>query len=515
MHITPDLKVYVGIMKDSRGERWKNESSYRNNGKFSDAIGDWNWDEMNHQIVESGLPKQVAINMRNELIRTAGQQSLNTRGYTDPNEKDFVLNTEIPNKKTKNMKKVKKESRRFRTISGVKSELMIDTRYRKNDGRYAVVIRVYNNGKYAYLQTGYNMTPDEFVGMETTTERALNVKRDIVLEYIEDMTLKGRFDINSVKAYLEPKLSGNVVEHKTLVGLLEQKAGMLTNSNTIDNYRTVIRRVLDTYPDGLALNAVSTATIGGFMNKLKADGLSDTTRNIYGTILKSTINYGIYKGVIGSDQYPFKRSPVEVDKIAIPKSASRDMEYLTKEQMQQIWEWFKAHKNRNIGYFLFSYLHGGINLADIITLKFGELYEQEKAFTYRRRKTINKNNFDIIVPATKWTDELLSIMGITPKKGELVFKEMEYDGSERGFQMVKNRFRTTVNRAVENVTRKLGMREASMTTARHTFCTVANKQRMPYSMIEKAMGHANNGVSGHYIGGFTPDEMRPDFERLL
>lgn len=515
MHITPDLKVYVGIMKDSRGERWRNESSYRNNGKFSDSIGDWNWDEMNHQMVESGLPKQVAINMRNELIKTAGQQSLNTRGYTDPNEKDFVLNTLIPNKTKNNMKKVKKETRKFPTISGVKSELMIDNRYRKSDGRYSVVIRVYNNGKYAYLQTGYNMTPDEFVGMDPATERALNIKRDIVLDYIRDLTNKGRFDINAIRGDLEKQMSGNVVEHKTLAGLLEEKAGMLTNPNTVANYKTVIRRLLDAFPDGLPLNSVSTSTIGWFMNKLKDDGLTDTTRNIYGSILKSAINYGIYKGMLGSDQYPFKRSAVEIDKIAIPKSASRDMEYLTKEQMQQIWEWFKLHKDRNIGYFLFSYLHGGINLADILTLKFGDLYVQERAFMYRRRKTITKNNFDIIVPATKWTYELFAIMGITPKRGQLVFPEMEYDGSVRGYQLLKSRFRSSVNRAVENVTRKLGMRESSMTTARHTFCTVANKQRMPYSMIERAMGHANNGVSGHYIGGFTPDEMRPDFERLL
>lgn len=515
MHITPDLKVYIGIIKDSRGDRWKLESSYRNNGKFSDAIGDWNWDEMNHVPVESGLPKQVAINMKNELIKAAGQQALNTRGYTDPHERDFVLSVDIPNKKTKNMKKVKKETRKFLPISGVKSELMIDTRYRKNDGRYAVVIRVYNNGKYAYLQTGYNMTPDEFVGMEPDTERAMNVKRDIVLDYIKDMTLKGRFDINAIKSDLERQMSGNVVEYKTLLGLLEEKMGMLDNPHTIANYRTVGKWLREVYPDGLPLNMISTVTIGKFVSKLKDSGLNDTTLNIYGTIIKSTINYGIYKGVIGSDQYPFRRHAVEVDKVALPKSEKRDMEYLTKEQMQQVWEYFKTTKNRYIGYFLFSYLHGGLNLADLICLKFSDLWFQEHAFVYKRQKTINKNDFYVTVPATKWTDELFAIMGIVPKRGEYVFKDMGYNGTKDSYHKTKTNYTISTNRAITRMANKLGLRDTSMTTARHTFCTIANKQRMPYSMIERCMGHANNGVSGHYIGGFTIDEMRPDFERLL
>lgn len=515
MHITPDLKVYVGIMKDSRGERWRNESSYRNNGKFSDAIGDWNWDEMNHQMVESGLPKQVAINMRNELIKAAGQQSLNTRGYTDPNEKDFVLSTEIPNKKTKNMKKVKKETRKFRPISGVKSEMMIDTRYRKSDGRYAVVIRVYNNGKYAYLQTGYSMTPDEFVCMDTESEHALNIKRDIVLDYINDMTNKSRFDINAIRGDLEKQLSGNVVEYKTLLGLLGEKMGMLTNPHTSANYRTVAKWMREAYPDGLPLNMVSTTTIGKFMAKLKEMGLNNTTLNIYGSIIKSVINYGIYKGVIGSDQYPFKRNAVEVDKVSLPKSEKRDMKYLTKEQMQQIWSWFVKHKDRNIGYFLFSYLHGGINLADLITLKFDDLWFNEHAFVYKRQKTITKNDFYVTVPATKWTDELFKVMGITPKRGELVFADMGYNGTKDSYHKTKTNYTININRAIRRMANELGLRDTSMTTARHTFCTIANKNRMPYSMIERAMGHTNNGVSGHYIGGFTVDEMRPDFELLL
>lgn len=517
MHITPDCKVYIGVTKDSRGDRWEKESTYRSNGKFTEAICEWEWDGISHSIVESGLPRKAAMNMRAELIRAAGGQSLNTRGNrnADPLERDIVENIRIPIKKPNNMKRAKKQTRKNNTISSVKMELMIDTRYRKNDGRYAVVIRVYSNAKYVYLQTGYTMTPEEFMGMDSETERAIDTKYAIVKDYINNMTDKGRFDINAIKSETEKRLSGRVSEYRTLTGIITEKMGMMTNLHSIANYRTVIKRMLEVFHDGLPLNRVSPSTIGVFMNRLKSDGLSDTTLNIYGTIIKSCINYGIYKGVIGSDQYPFKRHAVEIDKVSLPKCAKRDMEYLTKDEIRKVWDWFIEHKDRNIGYFLFAYLHGGMNLADLMTLKFDDLYFQEGGFVYQRRKTLTKNNFSVTVPATKWTSQLFDTMGIVPKRGEYVFPEMAHDGTEVNYRLLKSRYSTSINRAVIKVSKALGLRESSMTTARHTFCTVATKERMPYSMIERAMGHANNGVSGHYIGGFTLAEMRPDFERLL
>ena len=136
---------------------------------------------------------------------------------------------------------------------------------------------------------------------------------------------------------------------------------------------------------------------------------------------------------------------------------------------------------------------------------------------YQREKTKGKNNFKVVVPATTWTSELLDIMGITPTKGELVFKDMGgLRQSDKGYAVAKNRLSNNANQTLKAVGKKSGVEKSiSMTVARHSFATTATKERMPFAMIERAMGHSTGGVSSHYIGGFTVDEMRPDFEKLL
>ena len=57
--------------------------------------------------------------------------------------------------------------------------------------------------------------------------------------------------------------------------------------------------------------------------------------------------------------------------------------------------------------------------------------------------------------------------------------------------------------------------DLSMTTARHTFATVANLNGMPFKMVEQAMGHHTGDVSDYYFSGYNISVMRPHFEKLL
>jgi integrase len=169
-----------------------------------------------------------------------------------------------------------------------------------------------------------------------------------------------------------------------------------------------------------------------------------------------------------------------------------------------------------LGYFFFSYLHGGVNIADIMGLGFTDFYFDEGGFSYKRRKTIRKNQFKVYVPATTHTATLFSVLGITPSRGSLVFPELGVSGGENEFYKQKENATNRANRDLKKAAAECGIdKNITMTTARHTFATLANKSGMPYDMVERAMGHANNGVSSHYIGAWSLAEMRPCFEKLL
>ena len=314
-----------------------------------------------------------------------------------------------------------------------------------------------------------------------------------------------------------PQYNSTAIIDGTVEKIIWEKISLCTSQSSESRYKYTIDKLNEAFPKGLKAAEVSVGTVSKFKDYMVDSGISSTTINMVLTCLKASINFGIYRGYIKPEQYPFKRTAAEIDKVTLPKSQKRDMQYLSMDEMHRIWEWFMNSKkpNRYIGYFLFSYLHGGMNIADMMFLKFDDFYLKENGFCFRRRKTANKNDFSTILPVSKWTCMLFQRLGITPEKGKYVFAELQCNGSDEDYNKVKASKTNSLNRKLAAVAKELGMDNVSMTTARHTFATIASKNRMPFTMIEQAMGHAQSGVSSHYIGGFTIDEMREDFEKLL
>jgi integrase len=433
-------------------------------------------------------------------------------GWTVSETKSVICETPIVKPNNEAMKKKQKQTKkitpmRVQTVAGVKLELGLDSRRLKNDGQYPVTIRLYQNKQYRHLQTGYACSPSEYPRFAADVEAHLNKMFDgVCAELTRQAVNQGSADILSVGI--------KTTSTETLCDIMREKASMMDKPATVNNYLSSVKLVERVFPDGLKCERVSPSTIGRILEYMKGEGYTNATMNIYLSNIKASINYAIYKGYIRANQYPFKKNAYEADKITLPKSDKRDDKYLTAEQMERVWEYFKETKNIYVGMFLFSYLHGGLNIADILPLTFDDYFFKEGAFRYQRLKTERKNDFKVVVPRTKWTDELFDTLGIVPKKGEVVFKKFANRGKD--FYSRKANVLTYVNKTLIRMGEMLNFEEkVSMQYARHSFATIANKQSMPYTMLEAAMGHSNGGVSSHYIGGFSVDEMRPYFERLL
>ena len=68
-HTTPSGKVYIGITKQSPTKRWKNGQGYEGCTAFYRAVQKYGWTEIKHEIVASGLDKESACLMEQELIK--------------------------------------------------------------------------------------------------------------------------------------------------------------------------------------------------------------------------------------------------------------------------------------------------------------------------------------------------------------------------------------------------------------------------------------------------------------
>lgn len=491
MHVTPELKVFIGI---SNSKSWIYEGMWRNTA-IHDESKRFGWNNINHVLVEDGLTKERALQIRKRLIEVGESACLNKKTV-----KGMDLDTNILN--SKNMKKEKRSELMASTVNGVKLSLTFDNRYESKTG-YPVVIRVYKDRVWTYVKTGFSMTANEFKRCDNDTMQALEQKYQIVRDWCMKSMSDGSFSVKDAKNCL----IGNKPKN-TLVELIKLKMETVNGKSTLTSYDSTIKYVLKVFPDGLPVKSISHITLNDIIKRMKLDGRADTTVNIYMSIIKASINYAIYKGLFEESKYPFKKNPWECDKISLPKSAKRQDRWVDIDEIRAIWDKFVENKNkmkrdRWIGIFLFSYLTGGMNLADIVELRYTKEWITKGIIRWTRRKTAHKKNDTIAIPVCSKLNELLEIMGSTPKEGELVFKFLEGD-----YYSTKAKAATCANR----ILKEFGV---SMTYARHSFCTIMNKLGAPYSMVEAAMGHSTSGVSSHYIAPYTPEEMLPWFEKLI
>ena len=69
MHVVPNGKRYIGITKNNPTVRWNNGLGYMSNDEFYNDILEYNWNNIEHYILFSGLTKKEALLKENELIQ--------------------------------------------------------------------------------------------------------------------------------------------------------------------------------------------------------------------------------------------------------------------------------------------------------------------------------------------------------------------------------------------------------------------------------------------------------------
>lgn len=68
MHTAPDGRIYVGMTSQAPEMRWLKGEAYKSNPAFYEVIQEEGWDNIEHEIVETGLTKAEAAELERELI---------------------------------------------------------------------------------------------------------------------------------------------------------------------------------------------------------------------------------------------------------------------------------------------------------------------------------------------------------------------------------------------------------------------------------------------------------------
>lgn len=392
----------------------------------------------------------------------------------------------------------------------VDCSLVLDERYAHKNGTHNINIVIYYQGQYYHHRTGLKLkawtdaSPREQQSVYKMYDKLYNLAADLVDQQV--------FSIQEFKE----RLTAPVCE--TLNDFMKVRIAKYKKENqfsTAGHYSSALR--LYTKVCGETPFAKVTATpLNKLLEYMKANEYSNATIEIYFSDLKSIINEASYKGLIKEVNYPFKKHAYDTTKVEIPKSARRTMSFLTKEEMHKVYEYYKKTQDPFVGLFLFSYLAGGMNLADVMRLKWNQHYfdTDQKEFIYKRVKTEKKNDFFIRVAIS---DVMREIIGDEqPVFDEYVFPYLRGTKTPQELRLALTNACHRVNTHLKKMCRKLKFdKEVTPTFARHSYSTILRRESVPGDFVEYSMGHSMKGSAGNYFGGYTTEQMLEFNSKLL
>lgn len=402
-----------------------------------------------------------------------------------------------------------------------------DTRRPKADGSCPVRLRVYFQGKTRYYAVDLDLTKKEFAGATSTNPRKAFLGYHEMLEGIKEKAKTARdsltifsFDAFEKKLYdtAPPKEDIPSYYHSYIKEMEEQE-----RVGTVSNYTLSLKsrlgyhthRAAGRKPGQLGFLSIDEDWLKGYERWMVQQGKSMTTVGIYLRPLRAIFNQAIADGLITREYYPFGKRKYQIPAGRNVKKA------LSKEEMKKLYE--LPLENGSIhekarDFWLLSYLCNGMNMKDILLLRYRDVSRDKIVFVREKTKNTTKSNQKPIV--VMLNDPIKAIIDKWGQKASspstFVFPVLdEAMGEKEKKQKVQN-FTRFVNQHMKTVAKEAGIREDITTYwARHTFTTTIMRNGASIEMASGLLGHQNVATTKSYWAGFEDEAVKKVTDNLL
>lgn len=290
--------------------------------------------------------------------------------------------------------------------------------------------------------------------------------------------------------------TGTAMNYRSLLHYIEQRFGLVEVKNVNPHFAAEMKAQM-------VSEKKSPSTIVNYFNMLGA---------IY--------NYAVYKRLAKPEDFPFQRKPYELDKVKKPKPNKRTECYLTKKQMQTLYDYWLTmptdksywlNRKKYLGMFLISYLCNGANIADIHRLTYNHEYfnNDGKILSFVREKVKNRSAAVVRIPVIPQLRVLLDYFAQEPKNNGLVF---DFAADVIDTEIALRRRICYDNTRIRDMFVQIGndvigRDDITVTYARHSYSSVLHHTGCNFAIVEQNLGHQLQGVAGNYIGQQTIDEL--------
>ena len=275
--------------------------------------------------------------------------------------------------------------------------------------------------------------------------------------------------------------------------------------STKENYNLVLNGIKEYKPDCVItdidepfLQGLKSFFIKRYKDKHKDKEISKNTLGIYFRGLKAVYNFAKKK-------YHLIENPFENIHL---QSVPRQKKSLTLEEFRKI-VLFQTEDTgimRARDLFLLSFLLGGANIGDIISLKNSNISGTHLSF--RRQKT-KKTGIEIEM---EMPDEAIEIMGkygaLKPTKpNDYIFPFLVGAKNENTIRERKKALLKKTNKGLEYIGSVCGLGKITTYNARHTYATFV-RGKLDNSQIQKILGHTSLKTTEAYLDSLTTEEQK-------
>lgn len=409
--------------------------------------------------------------------------------------------------------------------------LYLDTRRQKDNGSFPVKIRVYDGTtkKARLYTTDFDLSEKDFkrIFFPEKGQRFRKEETEI------------REDLESLKTYYSEKIKDlKTFTFEALEKSLEIKSGDFSDAlfhfdayikdlkesdriGTASSYElskksliSFLKAKIKKEPKSLLFQDITVKFLNDYEKWMTdSKGKSLTTVGIYLRGLRVIFNRAIESKSIDKDLYPFGVKKYEIPASTNPKKAFDSTQLTTLFQVEaQTPEQEKARD-----FWFFSFVCNGMNMKDILHLKWRNIDNGQIIFVREKTKRTKKaNSKPIQVPLTDFAKSFIEKYGTKEKESNgFIFSIFNDKMTAEKQHFEKLKFIRFVNQHIKHLAKANGLTEDISTYwARHSFATTAVRKKASLEYVSEALGHSDLKTTKNYFAGFEDKTKKEILEDI-
>lgn len=383
--------------------------------------------------------------------------------------------------------------------NGVVVSVLLDTRTVNKEGTYPVKIKVYFQGKPKYYPTGICMSTKEELEevLESKSKKNIEIQDIIgkelsrILKNVDILVERGTFSFSNLNNMLGKNIGG------TLNEMISAKIKELENEEKFGTsafYKGTLSLLKRYMKHDVPINEVTVEWLNG-LEKFILKTANQTTVAMNMRNIRATMNIAKQVGVIRESDYPFGRGKYQI------KEGSGKKKALNKKQLKAIAEYSDGSMTTEFyrDLWLFIYFCNGLNVADLISLKFSDIQNGEISFIRKKTKDRTRDVKRIYAAITPEMYSIINKWGNDPKKSVYIFPFLKPGDSAWEHEKKKKNLTKLINKRMKMIGEKLNLGKITTYVARHTYATVLRNEGVPISIISPMLGHSSVTTTEIYL----------------